>query len=397
MKKILFAAFGLLAAFACTKTEVKQDTPSEFMSITVQETGASSATVVFVPADNDEPYVYGVITRDEFDGGFTPSDVNDLSTCRRSVYSHTFEDLEPETGYVAYAYGVDGNGNYVDGRLETAEFTTLEKPAESTFGITVDNMTPGKVDVHIDTKDYSGAYFYGYLTKEEYDACADDKAVFDKIINRLIALNSNLIENGWTEADVIGAVLKAGSMDMSLSYLRPDTEYVFCVFGCNASKALLTEVSAAEFKVPAQDMVDDVQFTIADVDVTVTAQTLASVTYTVRAPEDYDGKFFVYSLDKSIYDMNSRSYTGEPLPIEEYCWYDFFDILNYFLAYADLNWVFTNAVWSGEITYQEDKARQQQDTIMYVYALPVDEQYCMPRQSKASVFEIVIPGYGGDL
>lgn len=381
----------------CTKTEVKQDTPSEFMSITVQETKATSATVIFVPADNNEPYSYGVIAKEEFYNGFIPPDVNDMSRCMKAVYSHTFEDLQPETEYVVYAYGVDGSGNYVAGRLESAEFTTLEKPVESTFGVTVDNMTPGKVDVHIDTKDYSSTYFYGCITKEEYDACADDKAVFDRIINRLIALNSNLIENGWTETDVIGAVLKTGSMDMSVSYLRPDTEYVVCVFGCNTSKALLTDISTAEFKVPAQDMVDDVQFTIGDVDVKVTAQTLASVTYTVRAPEDYDGLFFVCSLDKAVYDAYNNSYTGEEIPVEEYCWYDYFDMFNYYIEYVDLNWIFENAVWSGEITYQEDKARQQQDTVMYVYAIAVDGQYCMPRQSKASVFEIVIPGYGEDL
>ena len=367
------------------------------MSITVQETKATSATVIFVPADNNEPYSYGVIAKEEFYNGFIPSDVNDMSRCMKAVYSHTFENLESETEYVVYAYGVDGSGNYVAGRLESTEFTTLEKPVESTFGVTVDNMTPGKVDVHIDTKDYSSTYFYGCITKEEYDACADDKAVFDRIINRLIALNSNLIENGWTETDVIGAVLKTGSMDMSVSYLRPDTEYVVCVFGCNTSKALLTDISTAEFKVPDQDMVDDVQFTIGDVDVKVTAQTLASVTYTVRAPEDYDGLFFVCSLDKAVYDAYNNSYTGEEIPVEEYCWYDYFDMFNYYIEYVDLSWIFENAVWSGEITYQENKARQQQDTVMYVYAIAVDGQYCMPRQSKASVFEIDIPGYGGDL
>lgn len=244
------------------------------MSITVQETEATSATVIFVPADNNEPYSYGVIAKEEFYNGFIPPDVNDMSRCMKAVYSHTFEDLESETEYVVYAYGVDGSGNYVAGRLESAEFTTLEKPVESTFGVTVDNMTPGKVDVHIDTKDYSSTYFYGCITKEEYDACADDKA---------------------------------------------------------------------------------------------------------------------------IYDAYNNSYTGEEIPVEEYCWYDYFDMFNYYIEYVDLSWIFENAVGSGEITYQENKARQQQDTVMYVYAIAVDGQYCMPRQSKASVFEIDIPGYGGDL
>lgn len=95
--------------------------------------------------------------------------------------------------------------------------------------------------------------------------------------------------------------------------------------------------------------------------------------------------------------MYSKSFTGEEIPVEEYCWYDYFDMFNYYIEYVDLSWIFENAVWSGEITYQENKARQQQDTVMYVYAIAVDGQYCMPRQSKASVFEIDIPGYGGDL
>lgn len=403
MKKFLFAALCLLAVSACTKNEENQgtpDRPSEFMSITVQEAGPSSATVVFVPADNDETYAYGVMTKAEYDGSFAPSKV-DLSTCKKSIYSHTFEELQPETEYVVYAYGVDADGSYVDGRLESAEFTTLEQPeepVESTFDVTVDNMVPGKVDVHIDTKEYTGTYFYGCITKEDYDACEDENAVFGKVIDKLLALNSNLIENsGWSEEEVIGAVLKTGDLDMSVSYLRPDTDYVVCVFGCNASKSLLTDVSTARFKVPAQDMVENVGFTISNVTVTKTSLTLASVEYTVSAPADYDGAYFLYSLDKSVYDANSKIYTGETLPIEEYCWYDYFDMFNYFLEYVDLNWFKENAICTGTTTYQEDKGRQEEDKIMYVYALPVDTQYCMPRQSKASVFEIVIPGYKGEL
>lgn len=42
------------------------------MSITVQETEATSATVIFVPADNNEPYSYGVIAKEEFYNGFIP-------------------------------------------------------------------------------------------------------------------------------------------------------------------------------------------------------------------------------------------------------------------------------------------------------------------------------------
>ncbi|MBO8455085.1 MAG: hypothetical protein IAC08_01600 [Bacteroidetes bacterium] len=95
------------------------------MSITVQETKATSATVIFVPADNNEPYSYGVIAKEEFYNGFIPSDVNDMSSCSKSVYSHTFENLQPETEYVVYAYGVDGNGSYVEGRLESEEFAPL--------------------------------------------------------------------------------------------------------------------------------------------------------------------------------------------------------------------------------------------------------------------------------
>ena len=84
------------------------------MSITVQETEATSATVIFVPADNNEPYSYGVIAKEEFYNGFIPSDVNDMSRCMKAVYSHTFENLESETEYVVYAYGVDGSGNSSD-------------------------------------------------------------------------------------------------------------------------------------------------------------------------------------------------------------------------------------------------------------------------------------------
>lgn len=406
MKRFLIVAFSLAAAFACTKPAEKQENPedpAEFMSITVQETGPSSATVVFVPGDNEELYAFGVVTKDEFDSSFMPSDVdvNDNSVCRKSVYSHTFEGLQPETAYMVYAYAVDEAGKYVEDRIASAEFTTQEQPEEPvdpTFGVTVDNLTPGKVDVHIDTKDYGGTYFYGYITKAEYEACADDNEVFSKIIDKLMALNVSLIENGgWSEEDVLGAVLKTGSMDMSLSYLRPDTEYAMCVFGCNASRALLTDVSVVLFRVPSQDMVEDVSFTVTDVNVTVTAQTLATVQYTVKADNGYDGLFFVCSLDKSVCEANSRTYTGEVLPIEEYCWYDYFDMFNYYLDYVDLNWIFENAVWQNQITYEENKGREAQDKIMYVYALAVDGQYCMPRQSKASVHEITIPGYENEL
>lgn len=403
MQRLIIVAIAFVALFACSKPADEQGgsgTPETgFMSITVQDTTDVSATVLYVPEDNEELYAYGIVLKSDFDGGFVPSDVDvdDPSVCRSSAYAHTFEGLEAETSYVVYAYGVDESGKYVEGRLESAEFTTLVKQKEPTFGVSVDNITPGKADIHIDTKEYTGTYFYGYMTKEEYDACSDDSEVFDKVIDRIMSLNIHLIESGWSESEIIRDMLRTGNADMSVSYLRPDEDYVFCVFGCNANPALITEdVSAAEFHTPAQGMVEDVTFSMENADVTVTAPTLATVSYTVKANDGYDGLFFVCSLDKFTYDQISRIYTGEVLPIDEFCWYDYFDVMNYSLVDSDLDWFMENYLYSGEVSMEENKGRLENDSIMYVYAIAVDSEYAMPRQSKASVHEIVIPGWAND-
>lgn len=394
----------MIALCACTKPAEEPGNPAsdEFMSITVQEIGDNFATVVFVPENDDELYTFGIMTKEEYESNFIPSDISadDGEICRHSAYSHTFEELMPETEYVVYAYAVNQEGKYVEGRLESEELTTLEQPDEPvdpTFGITVDSITPGKVSVHIDAKTYSGTYFYGCIAKSEYESCGDDNKVFDLIIGRILAMNAHMIENGMSESDIMGILLKSGNLDMTVSYLRPDTEYVVCVFGCNIEQALLTEVSTASFRTPAQDMVEDASFSFVNVNVTETATTLAKVQYTVKADNGYDGLFFVCSLDKSVYDLNSRIYTGETLPIEEYCWYDYFDMYNWYLTMVDVSWIFENAFFTGEVSMEEDKTRKEEDSIMYIYALAVDGEYGMPRQSRVSVYEAVIPGYADEL
>lgn len=402
MKKQFIIAIAFVALSACSKTPGGQgtDTPDTgFMSITVQEASDVSATVLYIPKDDSELYAYGITLKSDFDGGFIPSDVDvdDQSICRRSAYAHTFEWLDAETTYVVYAYGVDESGKYVEGRIESAEFTTLARQKEPTFGISVDNVTPGKADIHIDTKEFTGTYFYGYMPKGQYDACGSDAEVFDKVIDRIMSLNAHLIESGWSESEIIRDMLRSGDADMSVSYLRPDEDYVFCVFGCNASPALTTEdVSAATFHTPVQDMAEDVTFTIEDIDVTTTAPTLACVSYTLKANDGYEELFFAYSIDKYTYDQISRIYTGEVLPIDEFCWYDYFDIMNYNLTYYDLDQFIENFFHSGEISLKEDKGRLENDSILYVYAIAVDGKYGMPRQSKASVHEIIIPGWAND-
>lgn len=404
MKKHYFIAIAFVALLSCSKTTADDsgnpDTPETgFMSITVQDATDISATVLYIPKDNEELYAFGIALKSDFDGGFIPSDVDvdDPAVCRCSAYAHTFEGLDAEKSYVVYAYGVDASGKYVEGRIESAEFTTLVRQKEPTFGVSVDNVTPGKADIHIDTKGYTGTYFYGYMKKEEYDACSNDSEVFDKVIDRIMSLNIHLIENGWSESEIIRDMLRTGNADMSVSYLRPDEEYVFCVFGCNANPALITEdVSAAAFRTPVQDMVEDVTFSMEDIEVTTTAPTIAAVSYTVRANGGYEDLFFVCSIDKSTYDQISRIYTGEVLPIDEFCWYDYFDIMNYNLTYNDLTWFMDNFLYSGEVSLKENKGRLENDSIMYVYAIAVDGKYGMPRQSKASVHEIIIPGWTND-
>ena len=232
--------------------EIFVETPAEGLSsqtfaFTVDPVGYDSATVKVEPSIADETYFFAVVKSslllDKNSNAIIEMLKKDIEPESLVKGEQTIEAkwLDPETAYVAVAFGYDadrGASTSVLGRSE--KFSTAVDPRIS---IDVSVMNAG--DEAISAKcvpSGSGSYFVTAVKSADV-AGMSDREILDA---QLAALNAEIDKSGWDA--VAAAQFRSGTSNYNASGLSIGTEYSVVAFGVQKSAAGKAEETTRLFK-----------------------------------------------------------------------------------------------------------------------------------------------------
>ena len=232
--------------------EIFVETPAEGLSsqtfaFTVDPVGYDSATVKVEPSIADETYFFAVVKSslllDKNSNAIIEMLKKDIEPESLVKGEQTIEAkwLDPETAYVAVAFGYDADRGASTSVLSRSEkFSTAVDPRMS---IDVSVMNAG--DEAISAKcvpSGSGSYFVTAVKSADV-AGMSDREILDA---QLAALNAEIDKSGWDA--VAAAQFRSGTSNYNASGLSIGTEYSVVAFGVQKSAAGKAEETTRRFK-----------------------------------------------------------------------------------------------------------------------------------------------------
>lgn len=232
--------------------EIFVETPAEGLSsqtfaFTVDPVGYDSATVKVEPSIADETYFFAVVKSslllDKNSNAIIEMLKKDIEPESLVKGEQTIEAkwLDPETAYVAVAFGYDADRGASTSVLSRSEkFSTAVDPRMS---IDVSVMNAG--DEAISAKcvpSGSGSYFVTAVKSADV-AGMSDREILDA---QLAALNAEIDKSGWDA--VAAAQFRSGTSYYNASGLSIGTEYSVVAFGVQKSAAGKAEETTRLFK-----------------------------------------------------------------------------------------------------------------------------------------------------
>ena len=233
---------------------------------------ARSATVAVVPSDPSQTYYFSVVRsadlandetliaadlaafgRDADDKGLSLGDYLEriLST---GPDSFTFSNqMEPETDYIAYAYGlsVEGTATTAVSRQPFRTPSAQPQPSDCSFTITVTDIAASEAVVQVVPSDDETRYFYAVLEKETFDkAQSEEGGIFaaDMVFFEYMAQMDNL-----TVEQTINQLTTKGGNTMRYVSLSPETDYYAYAYGLEPDGFVTTELYAEPFRTKAPE------------------------------------------------------------------------------------------------------------------------------------------------
>ncbi len=232
--------------------EIFVETPAKGLSsqtfaFTVDPVGYDSATVKVEPSIADETYFFAVVKSslllDKNSNAIIEMLKKDIEPESLVKGEQTIETkwLDPETAYVAVAFGYDADRGASTSVLSRSEkFSTAVDPRMS---IDVSVMNAG--DEAISAKcvpSGSGSYFVTAVKSADV-AGMSDREILDA---QLAALNAEIDKSGWDA--VAAAQFRSGTSNYNASGLSIGTEYSVVAFGVQKSAAGKAEETTRLFK-----------------------------------------------------------------------------------------------------------------------------------------------------
>ena len=180
MKKFFYLAMAAVVGFAVASCELEQSDKST-LTITVTDITGTGATVKVTNSASDyfmwnlaipeevenyaNPYEYWhdnwMIQEEtynenpdvykQFMGVNSYSELVKAMYCIEKEFVYTFENLQPETKYLVYAFKIDTLGHLASPIIDTLTFTTLEGPSEEELMYKFEPTTAGEYTMQADS------------------------------------------------------------------------------------------------------------------------------------------------------------------------------------------------------------------------------------------------------
>ena len=232
--------------------EIFVETPAKGLSsqtfaFTVDPVGYDSATVKVEPSIADETYFFAVVKSslllDKNSNAIIEMLKKDIEPESLIKGEQTIETkwLDPETAYVAVAFGYDADRGASTSVLSRSEkFSTAVDPRMS---IDVSVMNAGDEAISAKcVRSGSGSYFVTAVKSADV-AGMSDREILDA---QLAALNAEIDKSGWDA--VAAAQFRSGTSNYNASGLSIGTEYSVVAFGVQKSAAGKAEETTRLFK-----------------------------------------------------------------------------------------------------------------------------------------------------
>ena len=232
--------------------EIFVETPAEGLSsqtfaFTVDPVGYDSATVKVEPSIADETYFFAVVKSslllDKNSNAIIEMLKKDIEPESLIKGEQTIETkwLDPETAYVAVAFGYDADRGASTSVLSRSEkFSTAVDPRMS-IGVSVMNAGDEAISAKC-VPSGSGSYFVTAVKSADV-AGMSDREILDA---QLAALNAEIDKSGWDA--VAAAQFRSGTSNYNASGLSIGTEYSVVAFGVQKSAAGKAEETTRLFK-----------------------------------------------------------------------------------------------------------------------------------------------------
>ena len=232
--------------------EIFVETPAEGLSsqtfaFTVDPVGYDSATVKVEPSIADETYFFAVVKSslllDKNSNAIIEMLKKDIEPESLIKGEQTIETkwLDPETAYVAVAFGYDADRGASTSVLSRSEkFSTAVDPRMS---IDVSVMNAGDEAISAKCVPSGSRSYFVTAVKSADVAGMSDREILDA---QLAALNAEIDKSGWDA--VAAAQFRSGTSNYNASGLSIGTEYSVVAFGVQKSAAGKAEETTRLFK-----------------------------------------------------------------------------------------------------------------------------------------------------
>lgn len=270
MKKLLNLLLAMLAVVgvACTPNNEgnggENGDPKPALTFTIQLSNISSASVKMevTPSNNTDTYFFDVVEKSVLNHYSSPKAfVADYISQLKAIYEEhgialgdilsqgpdSWEyqegDLNPDTDYYAFAFGVTAEG-VVTSEVAMEPFKTLAPapsgPSDNELSISVTQVTATSALVSV-TPSNTDTYYFDIIEKSAIDEYGSP---LDFALEHIVKIKNTCEAYGYTLADV----LSSGPDEMPYDgFLTPNTEYCAFAFGATANCAITTEVVTVPF------------------------------------------------------------------------------------------------------------------------------------------------------
>lgn len=266
--------------------EVVQD--EREISIEVTEVTVASIKVKFEMDDPTQTFLYGLVKKSEYDAIGTPEKF--LEAERKKLeeeaaddpFSDTLADyldfllgdwkpedqkmnrdeLEMETDYYIYAYGIDKTGEFTSPLVRRLVKTNGLK--EIDFNLKVEDIAATTATLKGTPDDQYTYYYLGFTARTEFDDSF--KGDETQLINNALGGIRMVIGNDGSKLGQMASV-RMGAGSVEITGLLPDTEYYAFTFGIDNSVSACTKLTKMLFKTEATKVIDNCTFNVEVTDI----------------------------------------------------------------------------------------------------------------------------------
>lgn len=156
-----------------------------FVTVSFGSIGPDEAEVTFTPVDDEITYVFDIRPAEDYLAMSDAECIADIINAgvsedmvRTGVYTHVFDGLTPETGYIVFAFGYDAPSGQAITSLTRGMFeSTSEMLPDFSIEVRAENITPSSADISFIPSDKNTTYFYDVLPAAAYDGMSDSEII----------------------------------------------------------------------------------------------------------------------------------------------------------------------------------------------------------------------------